>query len=312
VNTNDQSHRPRSSKNPSIVLNVPRPRQTSFWIESLKVDDQEDHRTQGKILSLPPAFVCLGWGGMMPSRFLLLLSLLLLSAASVQNSRHTDLLRNPRATFPVLPKLRGGDCSSGEGQGDQDGEMIGGNSNEKEKNMGVSGRSGRDSSDSLGFDMPSESAGSALEQSDEDGSDDDGESAGGLLSPHSYSSASDLSDLGDDPDFVRDVLDGDDLDPDLARFGWDGRLYAYPGQIVVPDDTWPSLKAIDGFNTSSHYKARDSHTPCPISHTPYPIPHTPYPVPRTPYPIPQTPKATVTDTENPRPWTPNLLPTYSS
>lgn len=45
------------------------------------------------------------------------------------------------------------------------------------------------------------------------------------------------------------------VDPELARFGWDGRIYAFPGQTVVPDDTWPSLKAIDGYNSSSHYKA---------------------------------------------------------
>ena len=205
---------------------------------------------------------------MLPSSYLLLSSLLLLSAASVQNSRPTCLQRNHRTTFPVLLKLRGGECSSKEEQDDQDGEVVGSNSKERDKNRGVSKRSGGDSSDSLGFDVPSESAGSAPEQSDKDGSNDD-ESAGGLLSPHSYSSASDLGDLGDNPNFVRDVLDSEDLDPDLARFGWDGRLYAYPGQIVVPDDTWPSLKAIEGFNTSSHYKVRD-------------------PAPRTPYPKPQT------------------------
>lgn len=33
-----------------------------------------------------------------------------------------------------------------------------------------------------------------------------------LLAPHSFSSASEMGSLGDDPDFVRDIMEGDDVD----------------------------------------------------------------------------------------------------
>lgn len=39
-----------------------------------------------------------------------------------------------------------------------------------------------------------------------------------------------------------DVHDGLQVDPSLARFGWDGRLLAYKEHIVVPDDTCPYVK----------------------------------------------------------------------